>query len=227
MGLGHIAKRMRARGRLRHLGLVLAMMAAVGLLFPSGPASGQTVPPGIIPPGDWTPEQAQFLVDGVRYAEEVLPRYANRSAMASMGYVNIGPVVAGGYEHYVNVQKFNDEHILNPAEPESIIFQRQADGSYRLVAAMLFISAQTTMETIPPLIRWMPGWHAHPELCSDDQGRVVGAFIGGRCVPSGRQVLTPMIHVWIVDNECGHRFGGLDGGGLHCEYEDHGAHGEH
>jgi hypothetical protein len=92
---------------------------------------------------------------------------------------------------------------------------------------MLFISAQTTMETIPSVIRWLPGWHAHPELCSDDQGRVVGAFIGGRCVPSGRQVLTPMIHVWIVDNQCGHRFGGLDGGGLHCDYEDHGDHGEH
>jgi hypothetical protein len=226
MGSGWIATRLRARGRLRQLGLVVAMVAAVGLLLPSGPASGQTIPPGLIPEGNWTPEQAQWLVNGVRYAEEKLPAYGNRAALPSLGYVNIGPVVLGGYEHWVNVDKFVDGHILNPAEPESIIFQRQSNGTWKLVAAMLFIAPETTMETIPEVIRWVPGWHAHPELCSDDQGRVIGAAIGGQC-SRGRPVLTPMVHVWIVDTQCGHRFGGLDGGGLHCEYEDHGDHGEH
>jgi hypothetical protein len=28
-----------------------------------------------------------------------------------------------------------------------------------------------------------------------------------------------MIHVWVTDPGCGHRFGGLGTGGLHCEYE--------
>lgn len=43
------------------------------------------------------------------------------------------------------------------------------------------------------------------------------------CPPGTTQATTPlMMHVWIVDNDCGHRFGGVGLEGLHC---DHGGHG--
>jgi hypothetical protein len=29
--------------------------------------------------------------------------------------------------------------------------------------------------------------------------------------------MPPMMHVWIVDNACGHRFGGVGVGGLDCD----------
>jgi hypothetical protein len=35
--------------------------------------------------------------------------------------------------------------------------------------------------------------------------------------------MPPMMHVWIVDNACGHRFGGVGVGGLNCDVShDHG-----
>jgi hypothetical protein len=222
MGFAPIPRRSRTGGhtRRRRLGLTIVVVA-LGLLFPTSQTSAQEIPPGIIPEGEWTDAQAQWLVNFVDYAEEVLPAFSDRAALPGMGYVNIGVVTAGGYEHWTNVGMFGDDHVLNPRYPESLVFQRQADGSWQLQAAMLFVGANYTMETIPELIRWIPGWHAHPELCSDDQGRIVGASVNGQCT-RGRPVLTPMIHVWIVDNACGHRFGGVDGGGLHCEYEhDH------
>src|SRR5690606_451744 len=144
------------------------------------------------------------------------------NAIEELGFVDIGPIVPGGYRHFVNVSWMADGHILNPRYPESIVYQRTATGDWDVVAAMFFLWPTATMDTIPDMVRWLPGWHTHPELCSDAQGRVVGTPLGGDCPPGSAPVTTPMMHGGIVDNECGHRFGGLDGGGLHCDYEhDH------
>jgi hypothetical protein len=224
MGFGSIAlSRGHSARRRRRLGLAVVLVA-LAFVFPTSPASGQEIPPGILPEhATYTPEQAQWLVNGVRYAEEVLPRYSDRAALPGMGYVNIGVLAPGGYEHWVNVPMMFDEHFLNPAYPESLVFQRLSDGSFQLQAAMLFTHPQYTIETLPEFIRFIPGWHTHPELCALPDGRIVGISTNGQCSnPEARPVWIPMTHVWIVDNECGHRFGGVDAGGLHCEYEhDH------
>lgn len=226
MGIGSIATRfsqMRVDRRRRLIGVAIAL-AALGFLFPSSSASGQQIPPGILPANaTYTDAQAQWLVNGVRHAEEVLPQYyGNKAALPSLGYVNIG-VLSAGREHWVNVSMFNDEHFLNPRYPESLVYQGN-----QLQAAMLFTNTDVTMETIPEIVRFIYGWHAHPELCTDDQGRVIGFNIGSGCT-RGNQALIPMVHVWIVDPGCGHRFGGLGVGGLQCNYEDHSGddHGDH
>jgi hypothetical protein len=199
--------------------LLLAVCAGVAQPSSAAPAAPDQTepPPGILPEGEWTEAQANWLVNAVRAAERELPaRFGSASQLAPLGFVNIGVLVPGGYSHYVNVSWMNDAHILNPQYPESLVY----DSGGRVVAAMYFLGPEYTMETIPSLISWIPGWHTHPELCSDEQGRVVGIPINGQCT-RGRPVTAPMTHVWIVDNECGHRFGGLDGGGLHCDYHDH------
>jgi hypothetical protein len=234
MGLRSTASRSRAtdaderRRRLRHPAAALAAVALLVLSAcaagaaqpnsaaePSGGASVQAEepPPGIVPPGEWTEAQTTWLVNKVREAEEKLPQFNDQSQLAGLGFVNIG-VLAGGYSHYVNVGWMSDAHFLNPDYPESLVY----DMSGNVVAVMFFMSPTMTVEQLPSMISWLPGWHAHPELCSDDQGRVVGFPIGGQCT-RGRVVTNPMMHVWIVDNACGHRFGGLGGGGLLCEHE--------
>lgn len=233
MGLGITARRPdvagHGRGRRRHrfalaaLGaaaLLLASSTAAGAAPPLGPTAGQQAPPpGIVPPGDWSELESSFLVRMVRDAEATLPQFNNIPEMEARGFVDIGPLSAG-YRHLVNVRWMDDGHILNPNYPESLVYGRSATGAWRVVAAMYFLSPEFTVETVPPLISWMPGWHAHPELCSDDLGRVVGIPIGGQCT-AGRPVTTPMMHVWIIDNACGHRFGGLGVGGLQCDYDHH------
>jgi hypothetical protein len=40
------------------------------------------------------------------------------------------------------------------------------------------------------------------------------------CPPGTSQATTPlMTHVWIVDNACGHRFGGVGVEGQHCAHD--------
>jgi hypothetical protein len=213
------------RGRRRHRVLALAaLLVGLMLLNSVSPtsASADQAPPGILPPGNWTEAQANWLVNDVRLNEQVLPqRFADVSKLAALGFVNIGAINPGGYMHYVNLSWLSDSHILDPNWPESLVYHIEPNGSLTLVAGMYFLWPDTTMETIPSLVRWIPGWHWHSDICYDDEGRVVGAFVNGHCT-AGQQEPTPMMHVWIVDNACGHRFGGLDEGGLHCNYDmDH------
>lgn len=209
--------------------IAVSVAALVAGLAPTAPASAQDYPEGIIPPGDWTEEQANELLRMVDEAEEKLPATFPtgvsvaevRSILEPMGFVDIGPTTAG-YSHYVNVGWFNDDHLFDPEYPESLVYHRE-DGMETLAAAMYFHNMGITMDNIPEEHQWLPGWHTHPELCSDERGRVVGFNGGGGECPPGSQPGDgpPMIHVWIVDNECGHRFGGLGVEGFHCDYEDH------
>lgn len=210
--------RRRALRRLAALSAVLAVLAV--FTVGSGPSSASTAQSGggILPEGDWPEPAMTWATDFIRRAEQELPaRYSDPNQLPA-GFVDIGPIVRGGYRHFVNVSWFSDPHILNPAYPESVIYRRTSTGGWQVEAAMFFLWPSARMETIPELIRWVPGWHTHPELCSNDRGQVVGTPIGGGCPPNSAPVETPMMHAWIVDNECGHRFGGLDGGGLHCDY---------
>ncbi len=205
---------------MRLLTVAMATMAVVALTLTGTSASAQTPSDGVLPAGEWTDLQRQAATNLVRDSERDLPAFSDTNRLVELGFVDIGVQVPGGYAHYVNVPWMSDDHYLDPNYPESVVLNRDASGQWQVQAAMFFLSPTMTLDQIPEFIRWFPGWHAHPELCSDDQGRVVGFPINGQCT-RGRVVTNPMLHVWIVDNECGHRFGGLDGGGLHCDYGEH------
>lgn len=195
-------------------------MAVLGLVFTTSPASAQE--PGYLPEGgDYTPEQVGFATYLVERTERELPAFGDTERLEELGFVNIGVVAPGGYAHWTNVAWLTDDHILDPTHPESVVFKRTASGGWEIQAAMFFLGPTDTMDTIPWIIDWMPGWHTHPELCGDDSGRIVGISRPDGTCAIGNPVLIPMTHTWIVDNECGHRFGGVDAGGLHCDYDEH------
>jgi hypothetical protein len=214
-----------AARRRRALRRVASLLALLGVFaFGSGVSSASTAQgaPGILPEGDWSELEAAWATDFIERAERDLPANFSNPNDLPEGFLDIGPIAPGGYRHFVNVSWFRDAHILNPRYPESLVYRRTSTGGWQIVAAMFFLWPEATMETIPEMIGWLPGFHTHPELCSNEQGQVVGTPIGGGCPPGSGPVTTPMMHAWIVDNECGHRFGGVDAGGLHCEYEhDH------
>jgi hypothetical protein len=205
---------------MRLVTVAVATMAVVALTLTGTSASAQAPSDGILPAGEWTDLQRQAATNLVRDSERDLPAFSDTARLEELGFVNIGVQVPGGFAHYVNVPWMSDDHYLDPKYPESVVLKRDASGQWQVQAAMFFLTPTMTLDQIPEFIAWFPGWHAHPELCSDDQGRVVGFPINGQCT-RGRVVTNPMLHVWIVDNECGHRFGGLDGGGLHCDYGEH------
>lgn len=205
--------------------MVVALVA--GLSIAATPASAQDHPPGVLPDGDWTPDQATTLLDLVDRAEQELPAFASEDGtidedlLEQLGFVDFGTTAPGGWDHWVNVGWFDDDYIIDPRYPESLVFRRTDDGDRVLEAAMFFLGSDDTMDTIPEEIEWMPGWHAHPELCVDEVFRHTGIASGDGTCATGAPVTVPMMHVWIADNPCGHRFAGVGVGGINCGDHNH------
>jgi hypothetical protein len=192
----------------------------------TGPAGGQEPhghePNGILPEGDWTEQQVMEAVHMVENTTAALPRFADQSTLEALGFVNFRDPAPGGWTHWINRDWWDDEHTLDPNFPESLVFRHTDQGDV-LEAAMFFLPPEYTMSTIPENLRWWPGWHTHEgELCEDaDELYFTGLAFDGGC-SEGSQVFVsgPMMHVWIADNPCGHRFAGIGIGGIECGPHD-------
>lgn len=211
----------------KRAGVAMTMtVTLVAGLLPASPAPSASAedepddPDGLLPPGDWEPWQVERMLDLIADAEEKLPAFSDVSTLPDRGFFKLGVTTPGGFEHWYHVGSFFDEHVLDPEHPESLVFRRTATGN-ELVAVMLFLDAGTTMDDVPDELRWLPGWHVHSEGCVDELGLVVGFTIPGTnsCPPGSRPADgPPMVHVWIADNECGHRFAGTGLTGVHCDH---------
>lgn len=199
---------------------------AVGALLAPVPAAAQEPPPGLIPEGDWSQAEIDWLLGWIDRTETVLPeRYPTSysdggSELEAMGFFNFGATAPGGYDHWVNAGRVSDSHFLNPAYAESLVYQDVGGGVWELRAALYMLPPEWDMEAIPSLISWIPGWHGHPELCIDADGRFAGVTDPDdpSCPPGTHQGTTPlMTHVWLEDPGCGHRFAGIGVEGVHCE----------
>ena len=201
----------------------LAALVAPGL----APADAQEHPPGhgdgLVPPGDWSHAQVEEMLDLIDRTEELLPAFSDPDELIEMGFYDFGITAPGGYDHYINWEWLDDEYILDPAHPESLVFHTTwndttQEPEYELVSAMFFLPTSYDMTNMPEDVAWFPGWHTHADVCINDQHRFSGLADGaGNCSSGVPFDKPPMMHVWITDNECGHRFGGIDVGGLHCD----------
>lgn len=166
-------------------------------------------------------------MDLIERTERDLPAFADPAYLESIGFHDFGIAAPGGYVHYINNAWIDDDHVLDPTHPESLLFQRVWDpdtGQSQLVlkAAMFFMPTGTTMDTIPADLAWIPGWHVHPDVCVTDDVTFAGlANMDGTCSQGHPQLGPPMTHVWIADNACGHRFGMVGVGGLMCDMHMH------
>ena len=212
------------------LGLVMLMARPVVGQEP-GHGHGPTGAEGILPPEGWpegqtgwTQEQIDYAVGKVAEAEAVMPaKFGDQQKAIDLGY-RMFTIVINGYEHWglPPTTPPREHAFLDFDMPDTLVYQRMPDGTKRLVAGMFFAPPGTTMATIPPDIAWLPGWHTHEnEVCVDENGQSTGSFpSGGKCAV-GKPLVTPMTHIWIVENHCDHRFAGIDGGGVNC-YARHG-----
>jgi hypothetical protein len=155
---------------------------------------------------------AQGLIDTTTAA---MSAYSDTTSVEAAGYNSIGDGRTG-FEHFVNFGYLTDGVELDPARVESIVFEVTDDGSKQLVSAMYILGVGKTMANVPDIAGDLTTWHDHQDLCWDGEGRIVGLFRNGACRPAGTLVPTPpMLHVWMVDNECG-PFAGIEGHGEAC-----------
>lgn len=170
-------------------------------------------------------------VDGVTAAQQAraeqlvaatlatLPRFGDVTTIGELGFRSIGDS-GTGHEHYINAGYIMDEHILDPAYPESLVYA--VDGDDRTLVSAMFIVRDRSVDD-PEIVDFggpLMQWHVHDNLCwaMGDSGvpvvRAVTDNHGGVCPPG--TVLAggdnPMVHVWIAPHLCG-PFAALEGHG--------------
>jgi hypothetical protein len=177
----------------------------------------------VVPPKKYDPKLPIDLsgVDGVTPEEQAraenllaatileLPQFSDPAAIEAMGFVSIGDGFLG-HEHYLNAANMNDDKILDPDYPESLVFDTTVTPK-RLAAAMFMLNPGDTLADVPELGGRLTQWHVHDNLCFSGP-KVAGLTNADGSCPDGltKGAATPMIHVWIEPNACG-PFAALDG----------------
>ena len=161
-----------------------------------------------------TPQQQAYAENLVAATVRDLPQWADLEVVAAAGFRSIGDG-ATGHEHYIQWDWIDDDVILDPDFPESLVFEPRPDGSKELVSAMFMLPSNTPLDEAPDLGGALMQWHVHGDLCFTDDPespQVAGTKpVGAPCpAPLVDSTLAPMIHVWITPHECG-PFAALDG----------------
>ena len=162
-----------------------------------------------------TPDEQARATKLVEDSLKDLPKYADPAAAVADGYASIGDAGTGS-EHYIKTSLIEDDHFLDPTQPESLVYK--VDGSKRTLAGAMYIASARPTDD-PSLLAFagpLMQWHNHGNLCwgvgPDGNPRVVGITDAtGHCargINTGGQ--NPMVHVWITPHPCG-VFAALEG----------------
>ncbi|WP_143030373.1 MFS transporter [Blastococcus aurantiacus] len=157
-----------------------------------------------------TPEQQAAAENIIAVTLHGLPQWADPAHAEANGFHSIGDGFTGT-EHFVNEAHMDDDVILDPDVPESLVYDTSGGGR-RLVAAMYMLKRGTPLEQAPDLGGNLMQWHTHDNLCYNADGKVRGITDASGACPAGlvKPVETPMIHVWLEPHPCG-PFAALEG----------------
>jgi len=139
-----------------------------------------------------------------------LPQWADPNVALGKGFRSIGDG-GTGTEHFINTEYMNDDTILDPNKPESLVWDVK-DGKRTLAAAMYMTKPGTPLNEVPKMGGKLMQWHIHDNLCYTPEGKVAALTDAQGNCPAGliKPQNTPMIHVWIRTNKCG-PFAALEG----------------
>jgi len=163
-----------------------------------------------------TPQQQAAAENLIAVTLVDLPQWSDYRVAEAAGFQSIGDS-ATGHEHFVQWDWIEDDVILDPDHPESLVYEPQPDGSKKLVSAMYMTASTVALEDVPNIGGDLMQWHIHNNLCYSgwpEHPRVAGVTSENGGCPNGlvNPPPAPMIHVWIVSQECG-PFAALEGVG--------------
>jgi hypothetical protein len=163
-----------------------------------------------------TPQQQAAAENLIATNLVQLPQWSDYKVAEAFGFKSIGDA-GTGHEHFIQWDWINDDVILDPDQPESLVYEPQPDGSKKLVSAMYMLPDDVALTDVPDIGGALMQWHIHDDLCFTNnpvQPRVAGPTNPAGGCSSGLVKLapSPMIHVWITPHRCG-PFAALEGAG--------------
>ena len=175
--------------------------------------AGSVAPPGtilpVVPEREPTPAERAAAADLVTAARVALSRYADPAVAAADGYRVNG--LAGIDFHAANPANENDDRVLDPAHPETLVYAVAPDGRPVLMGAMFLMPKIGTPG--PTIGGPLTVWHAHEHVCFSLTPPGLAGLLSplGMC-PLGTidmPITAEMIHIWIVPG-APEPFGDLD-----------------
>lgn len=164
---------------------------------------------GALPAEDVAPIEA--LVDTTsalswrEQVEALSDRYRNVEDVEALGYVSADDDKFTEWHHYFRWPVIDDDRILDPEEPEALLYKVTEDGGRELVAIVFMLPLRYNYANTSDIGGGTGVWHLHPTLCfagdpfSDPQlGRVDLTCPQGANAPQSL-----MVHAWVVPNACG------------------------
>lgn len=152
------------------------------------------------PDAEPTEEQQRAADDFVATVRRLSSRYLDSAVAEADGY-RPDPAFPGG-DHWVNVDRLNDNDVLNPEKPEFVMY----DPSTGAFLGVMFVSPweRPGPQVGGPLSRW----HRHDtgELCWKGQMPLTDVDSSPDDCPDGyrkRKGTPEMLHVWYVDTPDG------------------------
>lgn len=175
-----------------------------------------------------TPEQEESAEALLQRSLDKLPQFSDLSTLNDKGFYSIGDALTGD-EHYINWSYVDDDKVLDPDYPESLVIRHEDGREPYLAAAMYMLPTGTTLDDVPDVGGPLVQWHVHNDIClTDDPVKPTLAFADllvaaekGCTPPNSKRANVPMVHVWIVPHPCG-PFAALEGigGGQVAEGEE-------
>ena len=157
-----------------------------------------------------TPTQLARAEAVVKASVLQLPKWKNYDTAIADGFKSIGDGFPGGEEHVIHYDWIEDNTILDPAKPESLVYKVAIEKGKivkTLEAAMYLLPSKYSLKNPPDIGGALMQYHIHNNLCFtiEDAPKVRGITDGqGKC-PAGMRKgnENAMIHVWIRGNRCG------------------------
>ncbi|MGH2607563.1 MAG: hypothetical protein ACRDHF_00620 [Tepidiformaceae bacterium] len=142
-----------------------------------------------------TPEHLQGASEFYAQVKQATAKWEDINQAMADGYSQITPDLPGIAAHFINGRYNSDREILNPAEPEILLYSKRMDGTWRLVGAMF--SSEVATETPPSFFGPLDVWHRHENLCFTAGAQVSVKANAAACV-NGVFVKTTAwnLHVW-------------------------------
>lgn len=137
----------------------------------------------------------------------VLPKWADYNTAIADGFQSIHDELTGE-EHVIHWDWIDDDTMLDPNRPESLVYKvDRSTGTKTLEAAMFLLPKEYTLDNQPAIASPLVQFHEHDNLCftAPPAPRVAGLtnFEGGCTAPLVKFNPNIMVHVWIRPNECG------------------------